>query len=100
VGNGIGVGKSVGVGDASGEGFGAGFGVEGTVGGVLCTGEDELPPQPERQRIDPARAANETTRVTAWHAVMPEGWQCACHRLRTAKPALAGEAECQSLPSV
>ena len=58
VGNGLGAGGSTGVG--VGEGSGVGVGVEEAVGGVLATGEDELPPHPETGRVDPAS----TTRAT------------------------------------
>jgi len=62
VGNAPGAGGSagVGVGEGSGEGFGAGVGGEEAVGGVLATGEDELPPQPDSGRVDPARTTRQT----------------------------------------
>jgi len=61
VGSGRGAGGSVGVdvGEGAGVGFGAGVGVETATGGVLVTGDDELPPQPETGSVD-ARTTNET----------------------------------------
>lgn len=59
-GRGAGGGAGVDVGEGAGVGFGAGVGVEAATGGVLVTGDDELPPQPETGSIDDARTTNET----------------------------------------